>query len=77
MADFNSLISSGDLRANRLKVHHGSIYSLRYQPGFDTLFILIIQPEHDTIVYYVDDHVGLICEDETFEIVGLQIEAFK
>lgn len=76
MVNLDPLIPFADLKTNRLESHTGSIYSVRYQSGFDAIFILIVPPERATIVHYLDDHTGLLYEDETLEIVGLQIEAF-
>lgn len=77
MADLNPLVPSSDLKTNRLEIHTGPVYSVRYQPGFDALIILIVPPERDTIVHYVDNQAAFIYEDETLEIVGVQIEAFE
>ena len=47
-----------------------------YDADFDALIILLA-PTKDTIVHYInDDHVALLYEADTKEIVGIQIEDF-
>jgi len=69
---------------SKLKTSYLKKYSLlpshlfvRYDPVFDALMILLVSPETETVVHYVDDHVGLLYLPETLEIVGLQVEAFE
>src|SRR5438105_4773022 len=77
MADLSPLIPLSDLKTHRIEAHSGPVYSVRYQPGFDALFIFIVPPERATIVHYLDNYAAFIYEDETLEIVGIQIEAFE
>jgi hypothetical protein len=78
MDELEPLISMGELKWKRLTRVKGQRlpHSLRYDSELDTLILLLVQPENPTIVYFVDDNVGLVYEDETLEIVGLQIEDF-
>ncbi len=74
----NSIISPKDLKTTFLS---GSIgprpLSFFYDNLADELMISFISPDRETIVHYLDDHVGLLFEPETKEIVGLQIDAFN
>jgi hypothetical protein len=81
MAGIERLVPTSELKTTRLgearnrERHH--LYSVRYHNTFDALIILFVSPENETVVHYIDDHVGLIYESETLEIVGLQVEAFE
>jgi hypothetical protein len=77
MAGIQRLVATSELKTNRLKASDKPLYSVRYHKPFDALLLLIIPPEHKTVVHYVDKHVGLVYEAGTLEIVGLQIEAFE
>jgi len=73
MANLDSLISTDQLKTTLLKT---------FQPGnqhplFDALMILLVPPETETVVHYVDQHVGLLYTPDNLEIVGLQVEAFE
>lgn len=79
MADLKPLIATTDLKTARLHAERKPLrpYAVRYQDGFDALFILLVEPRQEVITHYVDDHVALLYELESKEIVGLQVEAFK
>jgi hypothetical protein len=82
MAALDRLVQTDELQVRRLTeatrgAERPQAYSVRYHDTFDALLILLIQPQHETIVHYVDDYVGLVYEAVTMEIVGLQIEAFE
>ena len=81
MAEFESLIEPGDLKMSRLSAAGPRSlerpHAVRYHDPFDALIIFLIPPINATFVYYLDNYVGLLCDDETFEIVGFQIEAFQ
>jgi hypothetical protein len=50
---------------------------VKYDPVFDALIILLVSPQTETVVHYVDQHVGLLYTPDDLEIVGLQVEAFE
>jgi len=76
MAGIDRLIPTKELKVTRLagERHPPMLY---YDRDFDALMILAISPDTETVVHYIDDHVALLYEPETLEIVGLQIEDFK
>lgn len=39
--------------------------------------LLFVPPDTETIVHYLDDHVGVLYLPDSLEIVGLQIENFE
>jgi hypothetical protein len=81
MAQFEQLISASDLKTDRLSqagkdsIQHP--FSIRYHDRLDALIVFLVPAEHDAVVFYLDEHVGLLCDSETLEIVGFQIEAFE
>lgn len=80
MADLKPLIQTDQLKTNLLsrfaKNGHNQIF-VNYDDDFDALMILIVSPDTETVVHYLDDQVALLYEYETREIVGLQVEAFE
>ncbi len=48
---------------------------VRYDDDFDALVIRFV-PDAETIVHYLDDHVALLYQPTSKEIVGMQIEDF-
>jgi hypothetical protein len=82
MANLERLIQTSELKTTRLTNAAESgkrqrIFDFRYDDECDTLLILVLQPLEGTIVHYVDDHIGLLYEEESLEVVGLRIEAFE
>ncbi len=79
MADIERLIATNRLQTEYLKnfpKYQRPLY-LRYDKRFDALLILLVPPETETVVHYIDEHVGLLYTPGDFEIVGLQVEAFE
>ncbi len=80
MDEIKRLVSTEDLRTTLLvrlaKEHHQSLF-VKYDSASDTLIVLLVSPELETVVHYVDDHVALLYLPDTFEIVGLQVEDFE
>ena len=80
MAGIEPLISTSELKTNLLtrlgKEKPRRIY-INYDKVFDALMLLFVSPDTETVVHYVDDHVALLYQPETLEIVGLQVEAFE
>lgn len=48
-----------------------------YDKEIDTFMLLVVSPEQETVVHYVDEYVALLYIPETYEVVGLQIEDFQ
>src|SRR5258707_1936385 len=74
------LVKTSDLKTGFLaaaaKSKHRSIH-IDYDKRFDALMLLLVPPETETIVHYVDDHVALLYRSENLEIVGIQVEEFE
>jgi hypothetical protein len=79
MAEIKRLISTSRLQTEYLKTSpkHQRPLFVRYDKRFDALIILLVSPETETVVHYVDEHVGLLYKPDDFEIVGIQVEAFE
>lgn len=79
MACIERLIPTSKLQTEYLKSFPKSPRHLffRYDKRFDALLILLVSPEVETVVHYVDEHVGLLYTPDDFEIVGIQVEAFE
>lgn len=79
MEDFESLISADELKWGYLleaaKKPYG--YKMRYDDQADMVMIIFTSPEQETVVFYVDNHVGLLVNPDTMDVVGFQIEAFR
>jgi hypothetical protein len=75
-----NLVSTEDLRTTLIeqlaKEGRQSLF-VKYDSAFDALIVLIVSPELETVVHYVDDHVALLYLPDTLEIVGLQVEDFE
>jgi hypothetical protein len=69
---------SGKLKMSKI-THPDGIAYLRYDDSFDALTLMLVAPSDscETVVHYVDSHIGLLYDPETFEVVGFQIEAFE
>ncbi len=76
MARIDPLMPANNFKTTYLKQMPSPLF-VRYDPVFDALMILLVSPELETVVHYVDEHVGLLYIPETLEIVGLQVEAFE
>jgi len=72
------LIETSSLRTKTLgeKAKNKEMPIVRYDREFDSFMLLFVPPMTETVVHYVDDHVALLYEPESREIVGLQIEDF-
>ncbi|HLY25588.1 MAG TPA: hypothetical protein VKQ72_04570 [Aggregatilineales bacterium] len=74
------LVKTSDLKtgflADAAKNKRKSL-DIDYDARFDALMLLLVPPETDTIVHYVDDHVALLYRPDDLEIVGIQVEDFE
>ena len=48
-----------------------------YNEQVDSFTLLIVSQKIKKIVHYIDEHVALLYDPETKEIVGVRIESFK
>ena len=79
MADIKRLTQTHDLKTEFLKTfkdHPHQIF-VKHDQTFDALLILLVPPDVETVVHYVDNRVGLLYRPTDLEIVGLQVEAFE
>ena len=80
MDKIKQLISTAELKTTLLSKlaaeKSGHIY-IKYDDVFDALMLLVVSPERETVVHYMDDHVALLYLPATLEIVGLQVEDFE
>lgn len=82
MATIERLITTSQLQTNLLKElakerkHQGFI---DYDKDLDLLMVMVVHPDKEIVVHYIDgeDHVALLYQADTFEVVGLQIEDFE
>ena len=72
------LVNTISLRNNLLKKHkkHGGIIYVRFDKEFDAIFLMIVPPDVETVVHYMDENIGLLYEANKREVVGIQIEGF-
>ncbi len=49
----------------------------RYDDKFDALMFLFVSPDTETVAHYVDEHVALLYEPDSKQVVGMQIEDFE
>lgn len=79
MNEIERLISTEELKTNLLVQFaetkpHLFFY---YDDLVDELLLSLVSPEKETVVHYIDDHVALLYESDTLEVVGLQVEDFE
>lgn len=80
MAALKQLINPKDLKTNYINfLANGKKLrsNVHYDKVLDTLFIMLVSPEIETVVHYIDDFVGLVYDPRNLEVVGVQIEGFK
>ncbi|MCL4872022.1 MAG: hypothetical protein KJ063_23930 [Anaerolineae bacterium] len=81
MAAIERLIETKDLQtavliSNLEDARKQVSLEMRYDKISDILILSFVPATVETVVHYLDDHVGLLYEPETLEVVGLQIEGF-
>jgi hypothetical protein len=82
MAAIERLTETKDLQttiliSNLEDVRKQASLEMRYDKISDILILSFVPATVETVVHYLDDHVGLLYEPETLEVVGLQIEGFE
>jgi hypothetical protein len=79
MDEIKPLVTNEELKTSLLETlasdKSGHVF-VKYDDVFDALMILVVSPDNETVVHYVDDHVALLYLADTREIVGLQVEDF-
>ncbi len=71
------LVKTMDLKTNFLSdIKEKPNLIFHYDDLSDTLILLFISPDQETIVHYLDRNVAILYRPGDLEIVGLQIEDF-
>lgn len=79
MAGIEPLISLNELKTNLLARAKMRVLPpvVHYDRLSDTLILQIVPLDVETVVYYVDNQVGLIYQAADLEIVGIQVDDFE
>jgi len=79
MDTIERLINTDDLKTSRLirNLEREQGKFMYYDPVSDILLLTIVPPTTESVVHYLDDHVALLYEPESLEVVGFQVEAFE
>jgi len=79
MADLEALKSVEDLKWEYLfdQFKPTPRPMMHYDDLADMLMILFGSPTQETVVFYVDNYVGLLVDPETMNVVGFQVEAVQ
>jgi hypothetical protein len=82
MAGIEPLVQTSELKTNRLsgsaaQAGANRVHAFHYDDLVDAVTILLIQPDEGVVAHYIDDHVGLLYEEDSLEVVGLKIDAFE
>ena len=76
--DLQTLVSTSSLKTKKLaRLAKAENLRFHYDEYVDMLMILFVPPETETVAHYIDEHVAVLYESRTKEIVGLQIESFQ
>ncbi|HLE41412.1 MAG TPA: hypothetical protein VI956_07895 [Nitrospirota bacterium] len=78
MVSPKQLISPSKLKTKYLASFSGhEPFFFFYDNEADELVIMLISPDTETTVHYVDKNVGILFQPDNLEIVGLQVEGFQ
>lgn len=79
MDTIKRLINTKTLQINRFvkALERGQSIFMYHDKISDMLILSVAPPTTETIVHYIDDHVGLLYDPSSYEVVGFQIEAFE
>jgi hypothetical protein len=79
MAQIKRLIETDQLKTDCLKeaAQRGEPLYFHYNRRSDNLMLLIVPRTTETVVHYIDDHIALLYEPNTLEVVGFQVEALQ
>ncbi len=70
LSDLRRTLISDAIAHGRKPVHSN------YDQRLDTITMLFVPPGRNTFVYYIDGDLALVCDMESLEVLGFQIEAF-
>lgn len=54
-----------------------NIINMHYDDLSDAVMFLFVSPETLTITHYIDEHVALLYDPKTSEVVGIRVEDFQ
>lgn len=79
MVAIERLVATQNLKTAQLVTmldygHGGYMY---YDNESDTLLLVVVPPTTETVVHYIDEHMALLYEPDSREVVGFQVEAFQ
>jgi hypothetical protein len=79
MAEIKRLVETDQLKTGRLTAaaQRGEPLYFHYNRRSDNLMLLIVPRTIETVVHYIDDHIALLYEPDTLEVVGFQVEALQ
>src|SRR5260221_9132414 len=78
MTGIEPLVSTADLKSNLLMEAktQPSAPIVHFDRPANILIMQVVPLEIETVVHYVDNHVGPIYQADDLEIVGIQVEDF-
>lgn len=79
MSAINQLVKMEELDFSRVQrvADDGTTFKGDYDAVDDTLFVFFGERPAEVVVHYLDDYIGLLYDPTSFEVVGIQIEAFE
>jgi hypothetical protein len=79
MAGIQPLISISHLKTKLLAAATTPPQPLvvQYDHAFDAVIVQFVPLEVETVVHYMDDHVGLLYRADDLEVVGIHVENFE
>jgi len=79
MSAINKLVKMEELDFSRVRqaADVGTRFKGDYDAIDDTLFVYFGERPSEVVVHYLDDFIGLLYEPASFEVVGIQVEAFE
>ena len=77
MDKIKQLVKTSQLKTSYLSNFHQNKIFFHYDDLSDSLMILFISPDRETIVHYLDKYVAILYTPKDNEIVGLQVDYFQ
>ena len=79
MSAINQLVKMEELDFSRVRraADDGTRFKGDYDAVDDTLFVYFGERPAEVVVHYLDDFIGLLYDPASFEVVGIQVEAFE
>ena len=81
MAPTKRLVETTELKTSYLSKILGNTENvetfIRHDEDLDTVFILFVNPDTETVTHPVDNYAALLYDPETLGVVGVTIESFE